>query len=69
MPSAITADEVCNELGESIDALIDGGVLPARSGSTVLDLTVDPPVVLREGPVTFASLHELLNGRIRRQVT
>jgi L-threonylcarbamoyladenylate synthase len=68
LPSAVTADEVRVQLGETIDVLIDGGMLPVRSGSTVLDMTVDPPEVLREGPVTFDTLHEFFKGRIRRRV-
>lgn len=67
MPSAITADEVRAQLGDSPDALVDGGVLPSRGGSTLLDLTRDPPVLLREGPVTFESLEEFFKGRLRRR--
>jgi L-threonylcarbamoyladenylate synthase len=67
-PATVTAEEVREELGDAVDALIDGGVLPARGGSTILDLTVDPPVLLREGPISFAVLEEFFNGRIRRQV-
>src|SRR5262249_8556616 len=50
MPAPITAQEVRDQLGDSVDALVDGGVLPSPGGSTLLDLTVDPPVLLREGP-------------------
>lgn len=66
--SAITAEEIRAQFNEGLDAIVDGGTLPARGGSTLLDITVDPPVVLREGPVTFESLHEFFNGRIRRYV-
>ena len=68
MPAAVTADEVSEQLGDSIDALVDGGALPARGGSTVLDLTVDPPLVRREGPVSFETLAEFFSGNVRRQV-
>jgi L-threonylcarbamoyladenylate synthase len=68
MPSALTASEVRDQLGDSMDALIDGGTLPERGGSTLLDLTSDPPVLLREGPISFESLYDFLGGRIRRQV-
>jgi L-threonylcarbamoyladenylate synthase len=63
--SAVTADEVRFQLNGRLDLLIDGGTLPARSGSTLLDLSVDPPVLLREGPVSLAALQEAMNGRIR----
>jgi L-threonylcarbamoyladenylate synthase len=66
--SAVTAQEVLDQLGSSLDALIDGGTLPVRGGSTLLDLTSDPPVLLREGPISFESLSEFFMGRIRRQV-
>ena len=68
MPSSVSADEVREQFGNSLDALIDGGRLPSRGGSTLLDLTVDPPVVVREGPVSFERLSEFFNGRIRRRV-
>jgi L-threonylcarbamoyladenylate synthase len=68
MVSAVTCDEVRSQLGTSLDVLIDGGILPARGGSSLLDLVSDPPVLLREGPVSFESLSEFFGGNIRRQV-
>ena len=68
MPSAVTAEEVVRQLGDSIDALVDGGMLPSSAGSTLLDLTADPPVLLREGPLSFEALAEFFEGRIRRRV-
>jgi L-threonylcarbamoyladenylate synthase len=66
LPAAVTAEEVRAQLDESIDALIDGGELPARGGSTVLDLTAEAPVLLREGPISFESLQQFFGGRVRR---
>ena len=68
MASAVNCDEVRSQLGTSLDVLIDGGVQPARGGSTLLDLVSDPPVLLREGPISFESLSEFFGGNIRRQV-
>lgn len=69
MPAAVTADEVEAQLSESsLDALIDGGPLPERGGSTLLDLTSDPPVLLREGPISFDRLSRFFKGRLRRHV-
>jgi L-threonylcarbamoyladenylate synthase len=68
MPSPVTAEEVQRQLGDSVDALVDGGVLPSSGGSTLLDLTADLPVLLREGPVPFEALVEFFEGRIRRRV-
>ncbi len=32
-----------------LDILIDGGTLPSSQGSTVVDLTADPPIIVRKG--------------------
>jgi L-threonylcarbamoyladenylate synthase len=66
MAAAITADEVCATLGQSVDAVVDGGTLPVRGGSSVLDLTSDQPVLLREGPISFERLRDVLGGAVRR---
>ncbi|RME56848.1 MAG: Sua5/YciO/YrdC/YwlC family protein, partial [Caldilineae bacterium] len=52
-PSCATAQEVLVQLAGRVPLIVDGG--PARLGqpSTVLDLTVDPPRVLRPGPISF----------------
>jgi L-threonylcarbamoyladenylate synthase len=60
LPSAITVAEVREQLGDSIDAIVDGGMLPSRGGSTLLDLTENPARLLREGPVTEAELSDVL---------
>ena len=44
-----------------IDLLIDGGVLPASAGSTVVDLTVAPPRIVRPGDDSKRLL-EVLRG-------
>jgi len=69
MPSAVTADDVRRQLDDSVDALVDGGLLPSAVGSTLLDVTLDPPVLLREGPLTFETLANFFGGRIRRLVS
>jgi L-threonylcarbamoyladenylate synthase len=46
-----TAAEVMRVFDGRIDVVLDGGPTPGGLPSTVLDLTVDPPRVLREGAV------------------
>ena len=60
MPSTIAVSEVREQLGDSIDMIIDGGTLPSRGGSTLLDLTVVPARLLREGPIAEAELSDVL---------
>jgi L-threonylcarbamoyladenylate synthase len=48
-PPCSTAEEVMEAVGKDIDLILDGGKTLGGKGSTVLDVTVDPPVILREG--------------------
>jgi len=59
-PSPTSAEHVFADLNGRIDAILDGG--PTRIGveSTVLDLSVDPPVVLRPGGTTLEALKQVL---------
>ena len=65
-PSCITAEEVRAQLGGSIEMLIDGGELPSRGGSTLLDLTAGMPTLRREGPVTFETLRNVFGSNLRK---
>lgn len=59
-PDLVTADRVEVELGGRIPLLLDGGACPGGMASTVLDLTVWPPVIRRSGPVTAGQLAALV---------
>ena len=59
-PSPVTAEEVATQLGGRVDLILDGGPCPGGVPSTVLDLTLDPPRVLRAGPVTETALRAVL---------
>jgi len=47
----IEAREVFDSLGEAVDVILDGGKTEGGKGSTILDVTVTPPEILREGMV------------------
>jgi L-threonylcarbamoyladenylate synthase len=47
---------VDRSLGLGVDMILDGGACPGGIESTVLDLTSDPPRVLRPGGVPIAAL-------------
>jgi L-threonylcarbamoyladenylate synthase len=46
-----TAAEVLRAFGGAIALVLDGGITPGGQPSTVLDVSVDPPRVIRQGPV------------------
>jgi L-threonylcarbamoyladenylate synthase len=55
-PSPVTAEEAREQLGGSLDIIIDGGRCPGGVESTVVDVTADPPRVLREGAILRSEL-------------
>ena len=59
-PSPITAEEVRAELGGRIELILDGGRCPGGIPSTVLDLTADPPAILRRGAVAAEEIKAIL---------
>lgn len=62
-PSALTADEVYSQFGNKIDLVIDGGKCPGGRESTIVDVTGETPVVLREGAIAFRELEQVC-GRL-----
>jgi L-threonylcarbamoyladenylate synthase len=48
-PAALTAEEVGQQLGEKIDFVINGGKCSGGKESTVVDITREPPIILRQG--------------------
>jgi L-threonylcarbamoyladenylate synthase len=63
----VDADGVDAALGGRISLILDGGRCRGGVSSTVLDLTVSPPDILRPGPVTadqLASLVDLREGEL-----
>jgi len=50
-PSPVTAVEVFNQLGHTVDLIIDGGKCPGGIESTIIDLTKNPPMIIREGAI------------------
>ena len=54
-------DDISNKLGDRIDLILDKGVTTGGKGSTILDVTVDPPVILREGMVGYKELRPYIS--------
>ena len=59
-PPCILAEEVRESLGHELDAILDGGETNGGKGSTILDVTVTPPAILREGMILWKDLESLL---------
>lgn len=63
-PSPSLAAHVISDLTGRIDAILDGGKADIGLESTVIDMTVEPPVVLRPGAVSIEELESII-GKVR----
>jgi len=59
-PDPRSASEVLAALQGLIPLVLDGGPCPGGRASTVVDVSVTPPVVRRAGPISTGALRELL---------
>ncbi len=59
-PPATTVDEARDQLGGDVSVYLDGGPATVAVASTIVDLTGDEPLVLREGAVSAAEVGEVL---------
>lgn len=62
-PDTLGADEVLIAFATQQDALaavVDGGAVPGGVASTVVDLSVAPPRILREGPISRDELSSVI---------
>ena len=66
-PSALTAGEAYSQFGDKIDLVVDGGRCPGGRESTVVDVTGERPVVLREGAISYDKLKQVCGDIILRE--
>lgn len=67
-PSPTTAQHVAEDLCGKIDIILDGGSVEIGVESTIVDMTVTPPMILRPGAVTKEMLEEVI-GEVAVDVT
>lgn len=67
-PSPTVAKYVAEDMDGRIEMIIDGGAVGIGLESTIIDLTVSPPQILRPGYVTEEMLRKVL-GRVDTDVT
>lgn len=57
--------EVISQMGEAIagiDLILDQGQLASRGLSTIVDLTVDPPQLIRQGVISWLEIRQFLQS-------
>ena len=63
-PSPTSAAHVLEDLDGRIEMIVDGGNVSIGLESTIIDMTVSPPVILRPGGVTQEMLEEVI-GKVK----
>jgi tRNA threonylcarbamoyl adenosine modification protein (Sua5/YciO/YrdC/YwlC family) len=61
-PAATNADEAEDMLGWAVEVVLDGGPSNGSLASTIVDCTGTRPRILREGSISEAELHVVLEG-------
>lgn len=59
-PSPTSAQHVADDFDGKIDLIIDGGNVDIGLESTIVDMTVEPPIILRPGAITKEMLEEVV---------
>lgn len=59
-PSPTSAKHVWDDLNGKVDMILDGGSVDIGVESSILDMTVEPPMILRPGAVTKEMLEEVI---------
>ncbi len=54
------ASDVVQQIGDKIDAVLDGGKTRGEKASTIIDITCNPPVMLREGAISRKTIEEYI---------
>ena len=64
--SPVTAAHVAEDLGNRIDAILDGGRADAGLESTIVSFLGDQPIILRPGAIPREALEAVLGERLAR---
>ncbi|HBF43163.1 MAG TPA: threonylcarbamoyl-AMP synthase [Desulfobacteraceae bacterium] len=62
-PPCLNVTEVLEYFGQGVDLILDDGESKGKIASTVLDITVDPPLILRKGIIDRGRLEKIFQCR------
>ena len=65
MPPCINANQVVEYFNSAVDLILDGGETQGKCPSTILDVTTDPPILIREGMV---KAEEIIKSGIYKKI-
>ncbi|NPV86914.1 MAG: threonylcarbamoyl-AMP synthase [Anaerolineae bacterium] len=59
-PDSLNASDVLSSIGQKISLIIDGGSIQPAIASTVVNCTLEPPVILRQGAIPENEIQQAL---------
>lgn len=59
-PNAKTVQEIIAQFGDRLDLILDAGPAPDLTGSTIIDITKNPFLILREGSVGLQEVKKII---------
>ena len=65
MPPATTAQQAYDQLGESVSVYLDAGPVPIGQPSSIVDMTGEVPMLVREGALSLQQLQDVVPGTSR----
>ena len=65
MPPCINANQVVEYFNSAVDLILDGSETQGKCPSTILDVTTDPPILIREGMV---KAEEIIKSGIYKKI-
>jgi len=63
-PPATSAVQALAQLAGRVAVILDGGECPGGVPSSIVDLVADPPLLLRQGHLSYETLREVLPGLV-----
>ena len=61
-PDPVTAEVVRQHLGEAVDVVLDEGPCTLAESSTIVDMTAEPPRIVRAGAIAKSELERVCPG-------
>ncbi len=66
-PEALDAGQIEDYFGDRLNLVLDAGRLEPAPPSTVIDITVDPYRILRQGPVSVSQIAAIVGDKVREE--
>lgn len=55
-------EKICENFINKVELIVDSGSLPTSTGSTIIDLTKNPPEVIRQGELSKKNIEDFIYG-------